>query len=112
MKKLVLLITLILLLSACQNGKETGYELCGDGPMMVVDGKGYLQMNVSKKVTLGTELGQIKKRIDSKYHPVENHSSNTLESGSTIYSVKGETDYLVAKTNDDRYVLFQLIAEH
>jgi hypothetical protein len=109
MKKLALLMVFMMIMSACSNGKETANELCGDGPMMVVDGKEYLRVNVKKKVTLGKQLGKIMEQIDKSYHPVENFSSNTLTTGSIIYSVKGHDQYLVAKTQDEKYLLFELM---
>lgn len=109
MRKSVLLIIFMMILGACSNGKETVSELCGDGPMMVVEGKEYLRVDVKKKVTLGEQLGKIKEQIDESYHPVDNFSSNTLAAGSTIYSVKGHDNYLVAKTDDEKYVLFELM---
>jgi hypothetical protein len=109
MKKFALLMVFMVIVSACSNGKETANELCGDGPMMVVDGKEYLRVNAKKKVTLGKQLGKIKEQIDKSYHPVENLSSNTLTAGSIIYSVKGHKRYLVAKTQDEKYVLFELM---
>ncbi|WP_175989470.1 hypothetical protein [Bacillus sp. Marseille-Q1617] len=109
MKKLALLMICMMIVSGCNNGNETAYELCGDGPMMVIEGKEYLRLDAKKKVTLGEQLGKIKEQIDGNYHPVEDFSSNTLAAGSTIFRVKGQDHYLVAKTNNEKYVLFELI---
>lgn len=111
MKKLALLMICMMIVTACNNGNETAYELCGDGPMMVVEGKEYLRVATKKKLTLGEQLGKINEQIDESYHPVENLTSNTLAAGSAIYSVKGHDDYLVAKTQDERYVLFELMVK-
>jgi hypothetical protein len=109
MRKLALCILTMLLMSACSISKEKEYEMCGYGPMMVVDGKEYLRIDSKKRVILGNELGKIKKQINEKYHPVDSFTSNTLAKGSTIFKVKGQDQFLVAKTEDEKYVLFELL---
>ncbi|QWC21010.1 hypothetical protein KJK41_11670 [Bacillus haikouensis] len=109
MKKLALCVLTMLIMSACSIGKEEKYELCGYGPMMVVEGKEYLRIDTKKRVILGDELGKIKKQINEEYHPVDNFSSNTLAKGSSIFRVKGQDQYLVAKTKNEKYILFQLL---
>ncbi|OIU71822.1 hypothetical protein [Rossellomorea aquimaris] len=109
MRKLALCILTMLIMSACSIGKEKEYELCGYGPMMVADGKEYLRIDSKKRVILGDELGKIKNQINEEYHPVDNFTSNTLAKGSIIFRVKGQDQYLVAKTKDEKYVLFELL---
>ncbi|MEI5909248.1 hypothetical protein WAK64_19540 [Bacillus spongiae] len=97
----------ILLLTAC-NGKETAtpYDLCGYGPMMIVDDKIYVSVPDTKSFTLSKELGEISEKIDEQFHPTENLTSNVLEPGTVIYSVQNYDHYLVAKTTENNYLLF------
>ncbi|MFD1738141.1 hypothetical protein ACFSCX_16560 [Bacillus salitolerans] len=109
MKKLALLLICITFITACSSQDQTSTELCGYGPMMVVNGKDYLKIPVKKSFNLEQKLGVIKEKLDEMYHPEQNFSSNSLEVGSTIYSVKGYEQYLIAKTVDNKYYLFEEI---
>ena len=111
MKKWLLLLICIAFLSACHHTKETTKksELCGYGPMMVINGKQYLRLPVKETFKLDKELGKIQEKIAEKFHPEDNFSSNALEVGSTIYSVKEHSNYLLAKTEDNQYLLFEEI---
>jgi hypothetical protein len=85
MKKWVLLLLSLVFLSACHHKEEAPKksELCGYGPMMVINGKQYLRLPVKKSFKLDKELGKIQEKIDEKFHPEDNFFSNTLE-GFTI----------------------------
>lgn len=109
MKKLVLLFLCIILLSACSDEEQTSVELCGYGPMMVINGKEYQRVPVKDTFKLGQQLGKIQMKLDEKFHPVDNFSSNSLAEGSIIYSVKEHNNYLIAKTQEKSYLLFEEI---
>ncbi|KGP71244.1 hypothetical protein [Pontibacillus yanchengensis] len=85
------------------------YELCGYGPMMIIDGKEYIKVNKQEKVKLEQQLGSIILKIDETLHPVENFTSNTLLPGTAIYSVEDNAEKLVAQTHEKEYLLFELI---
>ncbi|SFA80655.1 MULTISPECIES: hypothetical protein [unclassified Bacillus (in: firmicutes)] len=108
MKKLLLLLLCIFFLSACSE-QESSKEICGYGPMMVVNGKDYLRVPVKKPFKLEKQIGVIKEKLKEKIHPVENFSSNSLEVGTTIYRVEGHENYLLAETKDKEYLLYELI---
>ncbi|WP_064092952.1 hypothetical protein [Rossellomorea aquimaris] len=107
MKRLVLFLICVIMLSACGIKESVSQELCVYGSMMKVNGKDYVHLPVKKKVIIGSEIGLITEKIGENYHPVEDFTSNILEAGTSIYSVKDSGEYVIAKTDDDRYLLFQ-----
>lgn len=107
--KWALLVLTMMFLSACNFEQEASTELCGYGPMMVVNDKEYLRVLEKKPFKLEKELGVIEEKLEPEYHPVENFSSNVLEVGSTIFSVEGYDQYIIAKTEEDQYLLFEEI---
>lgn len=111
MKKLLSFSLCIIFLSACSGleKQETSGEICGYGPMMVVNGKEYLRVPIKKPFKLENQLGEIKEKLDERIHPVEDFNSNSLEVGTTIYSVKGNQNYLLAETEDKEYLLYELL---
>lgn len=110
MKKSVILLLCIIFLSACHKEHATSKsELCGYGAMMVINGKEYLRLSVKQSFKLEQKLGNIQEKINEKFHPVDNFSSNSLAVGSTIYTVKDHNNYLIAKTKENKYLLFEEI---
>jgi hypothetical protein len=109
MKRLVVLLLCVFLLSACGDKEPASYELCGYGDMMVVNKKEYVKVSEEKKLVLDEKLGAIKEKIESQYHPVNDFTANTLKKGTPIYSVKDHSNYLVAQTEDNRYILYEEI---
>ncbi len=111
MKKMVLFVVCFTFLTGCNVTKESSYtsELCSFGPMMVLNGKQYIQVNESKALTVTDKLGEISYKMNEELHPTADFTSNTLEEGTTIYSVKGYDHYVVAKTLDNKYLLFDEI---
>ncbi|BCB05355.1 hypothetical protein [Bacillus sp. KH172YL63] len=109
MKRLLVLLLCISVLSACGEKKPASYELCGYGDMMVVGDKEYVKVSVEKKLTLDEKIGAIKEKIETKYHPVNDFTTNTLPEGTPIYSVKDHKQYLIAQTKDNRYLLYEEI---
>lgn len=109
MKRLIVLLLCVCVLSACGEKKPASYELCGYGDMMVVNDKEYVKVSIEKKLTLEKKIGSIKEKIETKYHPVKDFTANTLAEGTPIYSVKDHKDYLIAQTKDNRYLLYEEI---
>ncbi|MEI2665958.1 hypothetical protein [Rossellomorea sp. LJF3] len=109
MKRLAVLVLCVFVLSACGEKKPASYELCGYGDMMVVNDKEYVKVSAEKKLTLKEKVGSIKEKIETKYHPVNNFTANTLAEGTPIYSVKDHKNYLIAQTKDNRYLLYEEI---
>ncbi|MYL32426.1 hypothetical protein GLW08_06600 [Pontibacillus yanchengensis] len=118
MIRLLGILSCLMLITACgvSEVSETdstltseNYELCGYGPMMIIDGKEYIKVNKQQKVKLDQQLGSIILKIDETLHPVENFTSNTLLPGTAVYSVEDNAEKLIAKTQENEYLLFELI---
>ncbi|RIW38791.1 hypothetical protein D3H55_00055 [Bacillus salacetis] len=110
MKKIFVIGAALLFISGC--GTEEAAvpsELCGYGEMMTVNGKEYLRINEEKPLTLDKEMGEITSKIDKALHPVADLTSNSLEEGTKIFSVRNHDDFLVAKTSNEKYLLFEQI---
>jgi hypothetical protein len=108
MKKIGFLGLCLVFLSACSAEEASpAYELCGYGEMMTVNGKEYLRLNEKKELTLDQPVGEILVKIDDTLHPVEELSSNSLAEGTDLFSVKNHEQFLVAKTEENKYILFE-----
>ncbi len=107
MKRLALSIFCIIFLSACGTDEPVSYDLCNYGSMMVVNNKQYVRIPVKREFILKNQIGSIKEKIQDDYHPVKDFTSNILEKGTPLYSVKDYSQYVIAKTKDSRYLLFE-----
>lgn len=75
---------MVFVCTAC--GANQSLELFGYGPMVVVNGKEYFQYTPEQKnYKLDQEVGEIKEKTDPMYHPINELSSNSLETGTKIY---------------------------
>jgi hypothetical protein len=110
MRKIILAGAALLFISGCgkQEASISG-ELCGYGEMMTVNGVEYLRVHEEKALTLHRQIGQITQKIDKVLHPTADFSSNSLDEGTKLFSVKNDDALLVAKTGDDKYLLFEQI---
>ncbi|WP_456275978.1 hypothetical protein [Bacillus sp. AK128] len=107
MRRFMLLIIFIGVVSGCSS-QEATYELCGTGPTVVINNTEYIQSPTEQKTyKLDQQLGEIEEQIDEQFHPEENFTSNFLEVGALVYSVKDHPDYIIAKTTENKYLLFQ-----
>ncbi|WP_421380866.1 hypothetical protein ACOJQI_18780 [Bacillus salacetis] len=108
MRKVILTGAALLFISGCgaEEASVPG-ELCGFGEMMTVNGKEYLRVHEEKALTLDQELGEITEKIEEALHPVADFTSNSLDEGTKVFSVKDHDAILVAQTGNDKYLLFE-----
>jgi hypothetical protein len=108
LKKVIMTGALLLFIGGCGTEESAvPSELCGYGEMMTVNGNEYLRIHEKKSLTLDQEVGEIAEKIDEVLHPVAHLTSNSLDEGTKIFSVHHHEDYLVAKTGEEKYLLFQ-----
>ncbi|WP_456273547.1 hypothetical protein [Bacillus sp. AK031] len=108
MKKIGIFGLSLIFLSACGAEEASpANELCGYGEMMTVGGKEYLRLHEKQELTLDQPIGEILVKIDPSLHPVEELSSNSLAEGTDLFTVKNHEHFLVAKTEEDKYILFE-----
>ncbi|MBV6685956.1 hypothetical protein KV679_20090 [Bacillus sp. JRC01] len=108
MKWLIPMSFVFLLLAGC-GSEEKSYELCGYGDMLVLNGKGYMLLPVKKTLTLDGKAGVIKEKIGDEFHPEKDYTANHLKKGTDLYYVKDHSNYLIANTSDERYLLYEEI---
>lgn len=98
-----ILILLIGLMAGCSNSSERAYAA-----ILFIEGKEYYGQKIVNKdqYTIQAEIGKVKFRVDKETLPKQNFSSNSLEVGTPIYSVKEDKNILLVKLSDEKYQIF------
>lgn len=112
---IILLLFMILTLAACQiettNQKDVYTYVSSDGPArLLINGKEYVSIRDAKdnEYTINKMIGTVQKKVFPNVIMKTNFSSNSLEVGTEIYSVKEDKHVFLAKTSEDTFSLYTI----
>ena len=106
MKKILINLNLSLLaflLIACSNNSEES-----NAAILYLNGKELIGQKIvdSNEYTLLNKIGEIQEKIDADDKPTQELTSNALEVGTEIYTVKEGEQIYVAKLSNHQYQVF------
>ncbi|TKC18472.1 hypothetical protein [Robertmurraya kyonggiensis] len=110
----ILLLILTSIVTSCtQNESTNDYDILSETQyqaLLFVNGK-EMQSTGSTTQELGITplelIGTIKDKIPIQLIPKENLTSNYLEAGTEIYSVKGNEEIVLAKKENEEFEVFE-----
>ena len=98
-----------MIISGCSN--EVNSDVTSDSvdesesyaAILIVNGNQYLSVGTrnQEEYTLDEEIGKVEARVPPEVLPKENFTSNYLDEGRVIYSVKEDSDVFLVETDEE-----------